>query len=297
MTHKSNASGATSDALRISGSTRVCAIIGDPIRHTLSPFIHNAAFRSLKLDLVYVPFHVRRSELAAAIDGFRSLGVLGINVTMPHKSQVMRFLDKIENTAKKIGAVNTIVTKNAKLHGYNTDGEAAITALSRLGSLSGRKALILGAGGAARAIAYQLSKTADSIVILNRTRSNGMLLASNITKWNGIPSSSNDLNRSSLRREAKSRDLLINTLPVSVFPRFANILIEERLVTRDMLVMDANYEHESHFLEKARLAGVKAIDGLEMLIEQAAYSFKLWTGLDAPIDVMRQAAISERASR
>jgi shikimate dehydrogenase len=297
MTHKSNASGATSDALRISGSTRVCAVIGDPIGHTLSPFIHNAAFRSLRLDLVYVPFHVRKSELGAAIEGLSSLGVLGINVTMPHKSQVLRFLDKIENTAKKIGAVNTIVTKNARLHGYNTDGEAAITALSHLGSLSGRKVLILGAGGAARAIAYQLSKTADSIVILNRTRSNGMLLASNIMKWNGIPSSSNDLNRSSLRREAKSRDLLINTLPVSVFPRFANILIEERLVTREMLVMDANYEHESNFLEKARLAGIKAIDGLEMLIEQAASSFRLWTGLDAPVDVMRQAAIIARASR
>jgi shikimate dehydrogenase len=297
MTHKSNASGAAYDASRINGSTRLCAVIGDPIGHTLSPFIHNAAFRSLKLDLVYVPFHVRRSELAAAIEGLRSLEVLGINVTMPHKSQVLRFLDKIEDTAKKIGAVNTIVTKNARLRGYNTDGKAAITVLSRLESLSGRKALILGAGGAARAIAYQLSKTADNIVILNRTRSTGTLLASNITEWNGIPSRSFDLNRSNLRKEAKSRDLLINTLPVSVFPRFANILIEERLVTREMLVMDTNYEHESNFLEKARLAGVKAIDGLEMLIEQAASSFRLWTGLDAPVDIMRQAAISARTSR
>jgi shikimate dehydrogenase len=251
----------------------------------------------LKLDLVYVPFHVRRNELAAAIEGLRSLEVLGINVTMPHKSQVLRFLDKIEDTAKKTRAVNTIVTKNARLHGYNTDGKAAITVLSRLESLAGRKALILGAGGAARAIAYQLSKTADSIVILNRTRSTGTLLASNITEWNGIPSRSFDLNRSNLRKEAKSRDLLINTLPVNVFPRFANILIEERLVTREMLVMDTNYEHESNFLEKARLAGVKAIDGLEMLIEQAASSFRLWTGLDAPVDIMRQAAISARANR
>lgn len=296
MNHQSNASPTTNDALRISGSTRICAIIGDPIAHTLSPSIHNAAFRSLKLDIVYVPFHVRRSELGAAIEGFRSLGVLGINVTRPHKSRVLRFLDKIETTAKKIGAVNTIVRKNDRLHGYNTDGEAAITALSRLGSLSGRKALILGAGGAAKAIAYQLSKMADSIVILNRTRSNGTRLASNITEWNGIPSRSYALDRPNLRREAKSRDLLINTLPVSVFPRFANVLIEERLVTRDMLVMDANYEHESNLLTKAQLAGAKAINGLDMLTEQAACSFKLWTGLDAPIDVMRQAAVNKRAS-
>jgi shikimate dehydrogenase len=297
MIHQSNASRTTNDLLRISGSTRVCAIIGDPIAHTLSPSIHNAAFRSLKLDFVYVPFHVRRSELGDAIEGFRSLGVLGVNVTRPHKSRVLRFLDKIEPSAKKIGAVNTIVRNNAKLRGYNTDGESAIAALSRLGSLSGRKALILGAGGAAKAIAYQLSKTVHSIVILNRTRSNGTGLASNITKWNGITSRSYDLDKANLRREAQSRDLLINTLPPSVFARFANILIEERLATPDMLIMDANYGSESIFLTRARLAGIKAIDGLEMLIEQAARSFKLWTGLNAPIDVMRQAAFEKRMSQ
>jgi shikimate dehydrogenase len=297
MNHKSNASQETDGAPKINGSTRICAIIGDPITHTLSPAIHNAAFRSLKLNLVYVPFHVRSSELGESIGGFRSLGVLGINVTRPHKSRVLPFLDQIETTARKIGAVNTVVRENARLHGYNTDGAGAEAALSRVGSLSGRKALILGAGGAAKAIAYQLSKTVDSIVILNRTRSNGTHLASNITKWIGSPSRSHQLNGSNLRREVKSGDLLINTLPPGVFPRFANILIDERLVRRDMLVMDANYEHESDFVEKARLTGAKAIDGFEMLIEQAACSFKLWTGLDAPINVMRQAAISARATQ
>jgi shikimate dehydrogenase len=297
MNHKSTAPQETDGAHQIDGSTGVCAIIGDPIAHTLSPIIHNAAFRSLKLNLVYVPFHVRISELGESIEGLRSLGAVGINVTRPHKSRVLPFLDQIETTARKIGAVNTIVGKNARLHGYNTDGTGAIAALSQLGSLSGRKALILGAGGAAKAIAYELSKTVDSIVILNRSRLNGTPLASNITRWIGIPTRSHELNRSCLAREAKSRDLLINTLPPAVFPRFANVLIDERLLRRDMLVMDANYEHESDFLEKARLTGVKAIDGFEMLIEQAACSIKLWTGLDAPINVMRQAARSTRTTR
>jgi len=295
MNNLLNASTTTKDPPSVSGSTGVCAVIGDPIAHTLSPVIHNVAFRSLKMDLVYVPFRVRRSELGAAIEGFRSLGVLGINITMPHKSRVLRFLDRIDDTAREIGAVNTVVRKSARLHGYNTDGEAAVTALLHLGSLSGRKALILGAGGAAKAIAYQLSETADSIVILNRTRSNGARLASKITKWNGIPSRSYSLDRANLRREARRGNLLINTLPVHVFPRFAKMLIQEGLAARDMLVMDANYNPESDFLTKARLTGARAIDGLEMLVEQAALSFKLWTGLDAPIDVMREAAVEARA--
>jgi shikimate dehydrogenase len=297
MNHLSNASTTTKDPPSISGSTEICAIIGDPIAHTLSPAVHNAAFRSLKMDLVYVPFRVRRNELGMAIEGFRSIGVIGINVTMPHKSRVLRFLDRIDDTAREIGAVNTVARKSTRLHGYNTDGKAAVTALSHLGSLSGRKALILGAGGAAKAIAYQLSETADSIVILNRTRSNGARLASKITKWNGIPSHSYVLSGTNLRREARRGNLLINTLPAHVFPRFGEILIEEKIAEGDMLVMDANYELKNDFLTEARNSGAKAIDGLEMLIEQASLSFKLWTGVDAPIDVMRKAAAEARAIR
>jgi shikimate dehydrogenase len=295
MNHHSKASTTTKDQLNISGSTRICAIIGDPIAHTLSPTIHNAAFRSLKMDLVYIPFRVRGRELGTAIEGLRSIGVVGINVTMPHKSRVLRYLDRIDDTAREIGAVNTVARKSTSLHGYNTDGKAAVKALSHLGSLSGRKALILGAGGAAKAIAHQLSETAHSIVILNRTRSNGARLASNITKWNGIPSHSYALNGTNLRREARPVDLLVNTLPAHVFPRFGEVLLQERIAERDMLVMDANYQPKSDFLARARLAGAKAIDGLEMLIEQASLSFKLWTGVDAPINVMRKAAAEVRA--
>jgi shikimate dehydrogenase len=292
-----NASTTAIDLPGINGSTRVCAVIGDPVEHTLSPGIHNAAFKRLKMDLVYVPFRVRTSQLRAAIKGLRCLEVSGINIMMPHKSRVLRFLDRIDKTAQEIGAVNTVVRKKASLHGYNTDGEGAVRALSQLGSLSGRKALILGAGGAAKAIAYYLSKSAETIVILNRTPSNGARLASRIIEWSGIPSRSCALSRRNLRREARRADLLINTLPVHAFARLGKIAVQDGLITQNMLVMDANYMPESEFLTDAKLAGAKAIDGLEMLIQQAGLSFKLWTGLEAPIDAMRQAAIEARTRR
>jgi shikimate dehydrogenase len=287
----------SSNRLSINGTTGVYAIIGDPIAHSLSPAIQNAAFKSLNMNLAYVPFRVRENELGQAIAGLRSLGVLGINVTMPHKSSVLRLLDTIDATAKEIGAVNTVVRKRARFHGYNTDGEAAVTVLSRLGSLSGRKTVILGAGGAARAIAYQLAKTVESIVILNRTRSNGARLAYEITKRKRVSCKAYLLDRRNICREVARGDLLINTLPVSVFPRFGKILIQESMVARDMLLMDVNYEPKSDFLSKAKLSGATIIDGIEMLIEQAALSFKLWTGLDAPINVMRKAAAEARAKR
>jgi shikimate dehydrogenase len=288
---------ASSNVLSISGSTGMYAIIGDPIAHTLSPAIQNAAFKSLNMNRVYVPFRVRENELGQAIEGLRSLGVLGFNVTMPHKSSVLRLLDTIDTTAKKIGAVNTVVRKNSRFHGYNTDGEAAVTVLSRLGSLSGRKVVILGAGGAASAIAYQLAKTVESIVILNRTRSNGALLAYEITNRKGASCKAYPLDKRNLRSEAARANILINALPATAFPRFGKILIQARLVARDMLLMDVNYEARSDFLSKAKLSGATVIDGIEMLIGQAALSFKLWTGRDAPINVMRKAIAEARAKR
>jgi len=283
------------DLPSISGSTRICAVIGDPIEHTLSPAIHNAAFKLLKMDLAYVPFRVPTGELRGAIEGLRSLGVLGFNVMMPHKSSVLRFLDRIDETAEEIGAVNTVVRKQTLLHGYNTDGEGAERALSQLGSLVGRRALILGAGGAAKAIAYYLSKSAETIVILNRTSSNGARLASKITRWSGIPSSSRALTRKNLGMEARGADLLINTLPVHAFAQPSKIVMQDGLIAQDMLVMDVNYAPKSQFLAEAKLAGAKAIDGFEMLIQQAGLSFKLWTGREAPIDAMRRAALEARS--
>jgi len=293
----SKASAVLASLPKISGAARVCAVIGDPIAHSLSPAIHNAAFRSLGMDLVYVPFRVRANELKAAIEGIRSLGVLGVNVTMPHKTRVVPLLDAIEKTALQIGAVNTIVRNDGRLRGYNTDGQAALAVLQSLArSLRGRRAVILGAGGAARAIVYYLSKTVESIAILNRTRSKGSSIASKIARLRGITCRSYGLSKASLERELGQADLLVNTIPADAFARLGNILIQERLVREDMVVFDVNYEPKNDFLVNAKLAGAKATDGLDMLVRQAALSFTLWTGREAPIDIMREAAIQARAT-
>jgi shikimate dehydrogenase len=249
------------------------------------------------MDFVYVSFRVRASELKAAIEGIRSLGILGVNVTMPHKTRVLPLLDAIERTALEIGAVNTIVRNDGRLRGYNTDGQAALAVVQSLaGSLPGRRAMIVGAGGAARAIVYYLSKTVENIAILNRTRSKGSSIASKIARLRGITCRSYGLNKASLQRELGQADLLINTIPADAFARFGNILIEKRLVRQDMVVFDVNYSPRNDFLVNAKLAGAKAIDGLDMLVRQAALSFTLWTGREAPIDVMREAAIQARAT-
>jgi shikimate dehydrogenase len=279
----------------IGGRTKVCAVIGDPIEHSLSPPIHNAAFRSLGMDFVYVAFRVRGDELTRAMEGFRALGVVGINVTRPHKTSVMHLLDKIERNAREIGAVNTVVNTDGTLRGYNTDGQAALSVLQEIGgSLSGNRVVILGAGGAARAITRHLSKTVLSISILNRNCAKGLRLSAQIVGRSKAKCRACGLSKADLRREVPKADLVINTLPADVLPRFGATLISEGLIRPGMIIFDANYLHCSDFLVEAEHAGAIVTDGLDMLVRQAALSFKLWTGRDPPIDVMRAAAKEAR---
>ena len=143
----------------MSGKTRVCGVIGDPIEHTLSPLMHNAAFDALKLDYAFLAFKVKSAELENAVNGMRALNIRGLNVTMPHKSAVLKFLDRVDLSAQIINSVNTILNKENKLFGFNTDGVGALKALRENGvEPKGRKVLLLGAGGAARAIAYSMAK-------------------------------------------------------------------------------------------------------------------------------------------
>jgi shikimate dehydrogenase len=282
----------------IGGGTKVCAVIGDPIEHSLSPPIHNAAFRSLGIDFVYVAFRVPGDELAHAMEGFRALGIVGVNVTRPHKTSVMRLLDKIERNACEIGAVNTIVNTDGSLQGYNTDGQAALDIVQEIGgSPSGKRVVILGAGGAARAIARHLSKTVSSIAILNRTHVKGSRLSAEITRRSKVKCRAYGLSKRELRKEVPRADLVISTLPVDVLPRFGATLIHEGLIRPGMIVFDANYLHRSDFLVEAEHAGAIVTDGLDMLVRQAALSFKLWTGRDPPIDVMRAAAKEARGGQ
>jgi shikimate dehydrogenase len=243
------------------------------------------------MDYVYVAFRIRRDQLARAIAGFRALGIVGVNVTRPHKTSIMRFLDGIEKNAREIGAVNTVVNTDGTLRGYNTDGQAALDVLQEIGGpLSDKKVVILGAGGAARAITHFLSKTVPRISILNRTRARGSRLSAEIARRSKAQCRAYGLSKADLRKEVPEADLAINTLPVDIFPRFGATLLHEGLIRPGMIVFDANYVHRSDFLVDAERAGAIVTDGLEMLVRQAALSFKLWTGRDPPIDVMRAAA-------
>src|SRR3972149_8572877 len=153
----------------VSGKTRVCGVIGDPVAHSLSPAMHNAAFQHLKLNCIFLAFRVKPTEVENALRGVRGLGILGLNVTMPHKYSVIAWLDEVDATAEFLGSVNTICNRDGKLVGYSTDGIGALNALGESGvALRGKRVLLLGGGGAAKAVAFALAPEAEELVMLNR---------------------------------------------------------------------------------------------------------------------------------
>ncbi|MCD6088544.1 shikimate dehydrogenase [Candidatus Bathyarchaeota archaeon] len=283
--------------MKVSGRTKVCAVIGDPVEHSLSPCFQNAAFQHLKLDFIYVAFTVKAESLGDAISGVRSLGIYGLNVTMPHKISVIKYLDELDERADRIKSVNTILNRNGKLIGYTTDGIGVLNALKYNGiDPKGKKVVILGAGGAARSASYALSEVAGELVILNRTIERARNLASKVrrligshvnVKWDG-------LTEESLRREIREADILINATPVGMSPYVNGTLVEKRLLHPDMVVFDMIYHPlKTRLLREAEEVGAKTINGLSMLIHQGAASFEIWTGMEAPIDIMMKAAEEE----
>jgi shikimate dehydrogenase len=278
----------------ISGKTRVCGVIGDPIAHTLSPIMHNAAFEARKLDYVFLAFRVKSSEISNAVDGMRALNIRGLNVTMPHKSVVMEHLDRIDLSAQLVNSVNTILNKENLLFGFNTDGIGALKALKENGvELKGRKILLLGAGGAARAIAYALAKEADELSVLNRTVKPAQILVKLLEKTLNKKVTIGSLSFSDVRQNLKDSDILVNATSVGMKPYADLSPVPAKLLRRDLAVMDIVYNPlETKLAKEAKAAGAKVVSGVEMLIYQGAASFELWTGKPAPVDVMRQAALS-----
>jgi shikimate dehydrogenase len=281
--------------MKISGKTRVCAIIGDPVEHSLSPVMHNAAFKELELNLVYVAFTVTRNELKDAISGARSLGLLGLNVTMPHKNAVITYLDETDSTAKAIGAVNTILNEQGKLIGFNTDGNGALIALKENGiSPDGKKMLILGAGGAAKAIAYQAAQEVEELVILNRTSEKAEKLAELLRKKFGKKVKGGALSAEVLKKELKTTDILVNATSVGMHPDVNRSPVPSDLLRSDLCVMDIIYNPlETKLVKDAKSVGAKVVSGLEMLLYQGAVTFEIWTNCPAPVEVMKKAALNK----
>jgi shikimate dehydrogenase len=279
----------------ISGKTKVCGVIGDPIEHTLSPIMHNAAFNSLNLDYVFLAFKVKHAEVENAVNGIRALNIRGLNVTMPHKTPVLKFLDRTDLSAQIINSVNTILNRDNKLFGFNTDGVGALKALRENGvELKGRKVLLLGAGGAARAIAYTMAKEADELAVLNRSLKPAQELAKLLEKTANKKIVSGSLSPKEIEQNLQDSDVLINATSVGMKPKSEESPVASKLLRPNLAVMDIVYNPiETKLAKEAKAAGAKVVSGVEMLIYQGAASFEIWTGKSAPVDVMRQAALNQ----
>jgi shikimate dehydrogenase len=281
--------------MSISGKTQVCGVIGDPIAHTLSPAMQNAAFKHLKLDFVFLAFKVKHTELENAMRGVRGLGIRGLNVTMPHKTAVLRYLDDLDANVKFLGSANTILNYGGRLLGFNTDGAGALNALRENGvNPEGKNVLLLGAGGAAKAIAYSLAQDAGALCILNRVPEKAAVLADALNRVFDKEVMGGTLSPNAVQKNLQDADILVNATSVGMHPNINQSLVAPQWLRSDLAVMDIVYNPvETKLAKDAKAAGAHVISGVEMLLYQGVASFQIWTGHAAPIKVMQTAALNQ----
>ncbi|MDR7866005.1 MAG: shikimate dehydrogenase [Sporomusaceae bacterium] len=274
----------------ITGKTKVCAVIGWPVEHSLSPPIHNAAFAAVGLDYVYVPLAVAPDALGAAVAGFRAAGLAGINVTVPHKVNIIPFLDALDRSAELVGAVNTVVFAAGRATGHNTDLAGFVNSLTAAGvAIAGRRAVLLGAGGAARAVAWGfIEHGAAAITVGARDAAKATAFAVSFPAgsvagcgWQG----------EAFAASLGCCDILVNCTPIGMYPRAAEEApLDWAALNPEAAVCDLIYTPPlTKFLARARERGHLTVGGAGMLIEQGAAAFTLWTGREAPRDAMRAA--------
>ncbi len=279
----------------INGKTNVFGIIGDPVEHTLSPGMHNAAFKKLDMNNIYVPFHVKAEELEDAIAGAYALGIRGLNITIPHKTEVIKYLDYLDIAAGLIGAVNTIELGKNGAVGHNTDGIGAVRAINEITSVKNKKVMILGAGGGARAVAFQiLLSGAKNLVISNRTIEKASELRDDLVEKLEPNVQVTDLGHE-LETELQDTDILVNTTPIGMYPNISQKpLVTADMMHEDLVVNDIVYNPlKTGLLEEAEKAGAKPISGVKMLIYQGVESFKIWTGIEPPVEIFKKALMDQ----
>ena len=267
--------------MNITAKTKVCMVIGDPIEHSLSPQMHNRGYKTLGIDneYVFVACNVKVENIADFMKGIRAMNIRGVSCTIPHKLAVVEYLDEIDNTAKAIGAVNTIVNSSGVLKGYNTDWLGAVVPLEKITTLKNKKVALLGAGGAARAIAFGLTKKGADVTIFNRSFDKAEALAKEF-----------ECKAASLREigAIKHMDIIINATPVGLHPNTDETPLDKAFITSQHIVFDIIYApFETRLLREAKQQGATIIHGLEMLLEQGIAQFKLYTNMDAPEEAMR----------
>ena len=295
----------------IDGKTKILGVIGDPIEHTFSPAMHNAGLDALKLNYIYLPFHVKPDRLKECIEGAKAMGIQGLNVTIPHKTNVMKHLDEIDQVASMIGAVNTIQFNyvqdnessnqdneiNVTTRGFNTDGYGCVRAIEEKTSINDKKVTITGAGGAARAVAFQIANSGiDELSILNRNASKAESLAGDLRtnlEAIGIDIGINAYGIDDLKRELSDSDIFIDTTPIGMYPNVNDKAIASAdMLHEDLLVNDIVYTPmETSLIKEAKLANATVVPGYKMLLYQGIRSFEIWLGHEAPVDVMEKALL------
>ncbi len=263
--------------MNINTNTSLYGVIGDPISHSLSPVMHNAAFSDIGYDGAYLAFHV--TDLPSAISGIRGLGVKGISVTIPHKVTIMDLIDEIDEMAVNIGAVNTLVNKEGRLHGYNTDCLGAINALLEKTTIKDKKVVMVGAGGAGRAIGFGILSQGGKLTIANILEDEGTQLAKDLGVDYYHLSEFNKLDY----------EILINTTPVGMSPDTQKMPVPSEDLKENAVVMDIIYNPiKTRLLAESENIGCITVDGASMFVYQGVAQFEMWTGKKAPYDLMRQ---------
>ncbi|MBI4038446.1 shikimate dehydrogenase [Candidatus Daviesbacteria bacterium] len=262
---------------------KICLSIGYPIKTSQSPSMHNAGYKKLGIDyeFIYLSAEVKPKDLKKAIDGVKALGIRGVSVTMPHKQKVLKYLDKIDEEAKEIGAVNTIVNDNGTLTGFNTDSIGAIVALEKKTNLKRKSVALIGAGGAARAIVYGLRKKSSIVKIFNRSLDHAKELAK------GFGCEYAALNS---LEQALDMDIIINATSVGMNEDRSPI--NKKFLNKNQIILDiVNSPKETKLIKDAKEKGAEIIYGYEMLLYQGIEQFKLYTGFNAPVDAMREVLV------
>lgn len=271
--------------MRIDGETRVVGVFGDPIKHSASPAMHNAAFEKLRLNWRYLPFHVLPDKLEAALHGVRDMGLVGVNLTVPHKIFALALVDEVDPVARQLGAVNTVHVVDGRLVGHNTDGYGLVKALREAFGLrlKGKRVTIIGAGGAGRAATVQCAmEGVAELCLFNRTTSKAEELARELHNDFGSVQVTVGL-------PASRCDLLINATSVGLRAGDPSP-IARTVLAKHTFVLDMIYRPvDTKLLRDAKRAGCRVTDGLGMLLHQGARAFEIWTGRKAPVEVMRSA--------
>jgi len=270
--------------------TRLVGLLGQPLGHSLSPVMHNQAFRILGLNYCYLPIEVADGDLETVTAGIAKMNFAGYNVTIPHKIRIMDCLDAVDSLAQAIGAVNTVTIRDGRSTGYNTDGIGFVRSLEAAGGLSikGQAVMMLGSGGAARAIAMTLARQgAARIAIANRTAAKAHALAVDVNAQGRDCCQAVPLAPDALKVALRHTDILVNTTSVGMHPREGECPIPDHVLPGGLVVCDIVYNpRQTRLLNIARQKGCRLVEGLGMLVYQGAVGFQMWTGLEAPVEAM-----------